>query len=79
MTNAPHTRVAAATTDAEIVALDAGAGVLRWLAADPGSSLTTNQMISPIRAIQNKPMKIHMNGGKPRFTYRDDTDWTGPR
>lgn len=24
-------------------------------------------------------MKIHMNGGKPRFTYRDDTDWTGPR
>ncbi len=24
-------------------------------------------------------MKIHMNGGKPRFTYRDDTDWAGPR
>ncbi len=24
-------------------------------------------------------MKIHMNGGKPRFTYRDDTDWQGPR
>lgn len=24
-------------------------------------------------------MKIHMNGGKPRFTYRDDTDWKGPR
>jgi len=24
-------------------------------------------------------MKIHMNDGKPRFTYRDDTDWKGPR
>lgn len=24
-------------------------------------------------------MKIHMNRGKPRFTYRDDTDWAGPR
>lgn len=24
-------------------------------------------------------MKIHMNAGKPRFTYRDDTDWKGPR
>ena len=24
-------------------------------------------------------VKIHMNGGKPRFTYRDDTDWKGPR
>lgn len=24
-------------------------------------------------------MKIHMSGGKPRFTYRDDTDWQGPR
>ena len=24
-------------------------------------------------------MKIHMNSGKPRFTYRDDTDWAGPR
>jgi uncharacterized cupin superfamily protein len=24
-------------------------------------------------------MKIHLTGGKPRFTYRDDTDWAGPR
>jgi uncharacterized cupin superfamily protein len=24
-------------------------------------------------------MKIHMSGGKARFTFRDDTDWAGPR
>jgi uncharacterized cupin superfamily protein len=24
-------------------------------------------------------MQIHMGGGKARFTYKDGTDWTGPR
>lgn len=24
-------------------------------------------------------MKIHLTGGKPRFTYHDGSDWTGPR
>lgn len=24
-------------------------------------------------------MKVHVAGGKARFTYHDDTDWTGPR
>lgn len=24
-------------------------------------------------------LKVHMGGGKARFTYRDDTEWQGPR
>ena len=40
-------------------------GVVRWLAPEPGSNLTTSQMINPIRAIQNNPMNIHMNGPAP--------------
>ena len=24
-------------------------------------------------------MKVHVDGGKARFTYKDGTDWTGPR
>ena len=24
-------------------------------------------------------LKVHMENGKPRFTYRDDTPWEGPR
>lgn len=24
-------------------------------------------------------MKVHVGGGKARFTYKDGTDWTGPR
>lgn len=24
-------------------------------------------------------LKVHMQGGKPHFTYRDDTEWQGPR
>ena len=24
-------------------------------------------------------MKVEMEGGKARFTYKDGSDWTGPR
>lgn len=32
-----------------------------------------------IASYSDVDMKIHMNAGKPRFTYRDDTEWMGPR
>ena len=38
-----------------------------------------SKIADEVASYSDVDMKIHMNGGKPRFTYRDDTDWTGPR
>ena len=38
-----------------------------------------SKIAGEVASYSDVDMKIHMNGGKPRFTYRDDTDWTGPR
>lgn len=38
-----------------------------------------SKIADEVASYSDVDMKIHMNGGKPRFTYRDDTDWAGPR
>ena len=38
-----------------------------------------SKIADEVASYSDVDMKIHMNGGKPRFTYRDETDWTGPR
>lgn len=34
---------------------------------------------SEVATYSDVDMKIHIEGGKARFTYKDGTDWTGPR
>ena len=34
---------------------------------------------SEVATYSDIDMKIEMAGGKARFTYKDGTDWTGPR
>lgn len=38
-----------------------------------------SKIADEIASYSDVDMKIHMNAGKPRFTYRDDTEWMGPR
>lgn len=38
-----------------------------------------SKMADEIASYSDVDMKVHMNAGKPRFTYRDDTEWMGPR
>lgn len=38
-----------------------------------------SKMADEVASYADVDMKVHMNGGKPRFTYRDGTDWTEPR
>lgn len=38
-----------------------------------------SKIADEIASYSDVDMKVHMNAGKPRFTYRDDTEWMGPR